>query len=150
MDDGGCRREERATLGGVVAEGDDVIECNFRRQFICGFTAPAGAVETALLHYGDCIRVETVGGDAGGIGFNRIIFQKPGPGFSHLAPAGVAGAQKEDFDFFRHNSGCFQVVYWLGLSGVATPVVSGVVISEVVVSVSESFVPDPRGRGKMT
>jgi hypothetical protein len=40
--------------------------------------------------------------DTGGIGVNTITFQMPSLAFSHLAAAGISGAEKKNFILVRH------------------------------------------------
>jgi hypothetical protein len=60
-------------------------------------------VHAGFGHYFDGAGIEAVGFDAGGVGLDLIGLEVAGPAFGHLASAGIAGAEEEDFEFGGHD-----------------------------------------------
>jgi len=93
--------KEGAGLAGMVADGDDRIEGDVA-QLVKVFRAVAGDIDPGLGHDLDGDWVETMNFDPGGPDFDPVALEGPGPAFGHLAAAGVAGAEKEDFQLWVH------------------------------------------------
>ncbi len=102
----GFAGKEGTAFVSVVADGDDIIEGDMA-DFVEVFGAVAGDVYAGFGHDPDGHGVETVGFDAGGIGFDAITFEMASPALGHLASAGVSCAQEEDAKFFWGVHGCF-------------------------------------------
>jgi hypothetical protein len=58
-----------------------------------------GDIHARFSHDFNGMRVHAVLLEAGGIGFDHIAFQMARPAFRHLAAAGIAGAEEQDFYF---------------------------------------------------
>jgi hypothetical protein len=89
----------------MVADGDDIIEQDVL-EIIDMFGAMAGNIHTCLSHDADSIGIKAVGFDPGRVGFDEVGLEGARPAFGHLAAAGIAGAQEQDFQFWfclRHN-----------------------------------------------
>jgi len=93
--------EYRAGFVGVVADGDDVIEGDGgERVDVLGLAA--GDIDAGFGHCPHGSGVHAVGIDAGGIRLDHVALEESGPAFGHLAAAGIASAEKEDFEFVGH------------------------------------------------
>ena len=94
MDDLGFAAEPNGTsLVSMTADGDDVIEGDVL-DGVGVFRGMARNVDPGFGHDFDGIGIETVRFNAIGIGFDGVAFQCFGPAFSHLASAGVSGAEE--------------------------------------------------------
>jgi len=92
--------KHRAALGGVIADGDDVVEGNVG-QFIDVPGSLAADVHARLGHDPDGEGIQAVGLDAGGMRLDGVAPQLPGEPFRHLAAAGVARAEGQHGQFRR-------------------------------------------------
>ncbi len=97
MNDFGFSRGNGAVFTGVAAEGDDVVEGDVL-EVINVFGLLVGDVDAGLGHDFYGVGVEAVGFDAGGVGLDLAGLEGAGEAFGHLAAAGVAGAEEEDFE----------------------------------------------------
>jgi hypothetical protein len=88
--------ENGARLVRVVADRHDIIKV-VRRQFGDGLGPVAGDVYACLGHDLHRPRIQTMSFDASREGLDRVAFQCACPAFGHLAAAGIAGAEKQDF-----------------------------------------------------
>ena len=85
----------------MVTEGDHVVEFN-ALQGIEMFGGLPGNIDPDLGHDLDRPGVDPVGLHAGRIGIDGISFEMPRPTFSHLAAAGIPGAQEQDLQLLNH------------------------------------------------
>src|SRR4051812_37936082 len=93
----GFAREYGAVFVGVAADGDDEIEINgVEGVDVLGLMMRD--IDAGFGHDFDGAGIEAVGLDAGGVGFDFGGFEMAGPTLGHLAAAGVAGAEEEDFE----------------------------------------------------
>lgn len=89
----GCR-EDGAAGGSVVTDGDDEVPVQ-GRQFVYGFGEVGCHVAAGLCHDGEHVGIEPVFFHAGGMDLAGGGQELAGPGFCHLAAAGVAGTKDE-------------------------------------------------------
>jgi hypothetical protein len=71
-------------------------------QFGNVFGSLAGNINARLGHDTDRIRVQAMRLDPGRVRLDRVALESPRPAFSHLAAAGIARAEKEDFRLLVH------------------------------------------------
>src|SRR5882672_9413638 len=98
MNDPGFSREYGAIFVGVAADGDDEIERNIL-EIVDVLGAVLRNIDAGFGHDFDGVGIEAVGFDAGGVGLDLGALEMAGPALGHLAAAGVAGAEEEDFEF---------------------------------------------------
>ena len=96
------RRENRAALFGVIADGDDKIkiDASVFADIVRGVVRNVDAVG---LHGGDRARVQAMRFDAGAVDFGFALRKVIEIAMRDLAAAAVAGAEDEDF---LHVGGC--------------------------------------------
>ena len=98
MNDFGFAREYGAVFVGVATDGDDEIEINVvERVHVLGLVM--GDIHAGFGHDFDGVGIEAVGFDSGRPGLELVAFELAGEALGHLAAAGVAGAEEEDFEF---------------------------------------------------
>ena len=98
MNDPGFSREYRAVFVGVATDGHHVIEINVLEGIdMLGFVLRD--IDAGFGHDFDGVGIEAMSFDAGGVRFDLIAFELAGKSLGHLAAAGVAGAEEEDFEF---------------------------------------------------
>jgi hypothetical protein len=81
---------------GVVAEGDDNIH-PVQQVLINLLGFLMRDVDANFLHHGDRTRVDTGCNKTGAVWLYQVLTKLPRQSFSHLAPAGIAGAEEHHF-----------------------------------------------------
>ncbi len=92
--------KDGAILGGIVADGNDVIELP-TCELINRFRAVARYVDIDLAHYGDRLRANERRGDAGALDIESVAGYTTKKALGHLAAGGVARAEDQDAFFFH-------------------------------------------------
>jgi hypothetical protein len=85
---------------GMAAEGDDVIKGR-NWQLLYQFGLLARDIDANFGHDPNRIGIESLLFDSGGICLENVSTQIPSPTLSHLAAAGIAGAEEKDGRFSR-------------------------------------------------
>ena len=89
--------KDRAALVGLVADRHDDVKGDVE-QFADVLAAVPRDVHPGLRHHLDGPGVQSVGLDPRGPGIDGVCLECACPPLSHLAAAGVAGAEKQDLE----------------------------------------------------
>jgi len=88
--------KHRTRFVGVSANGDHPIQLDVF-EFVDVFRSLAGDIDAGLFHYLHRQLVHAVRLNPSRAGIDLVALEMSGPTFSHLASAGVAGAEKKNF-----------------------------------------------------